>query len=112
MNNNAFHKLAKQIERVENTDINFTKNPKWQFLRAKQDHAYIKLAESQIAYHKSVLERYKGEDEVRFKRQCDKSREQIRFCEDFLKLFTEEAQRVLYGGIDGKKEETIQNTKL
>ena len=112
MKNNDFNKLAKQIERVENTDINFTKNPKWQFLRAKQDQAYIKLAESQIAYHKSVLERYKDEDEVRFKRQCDKSREQIKFCEDFLKLFTDDAQRVLYGGLNAKQKDSIQNTKL
>lgn len=97
MKTSKFLKLAKQIDKVENEDVNFIKNPKWQYLRAKQDKAYVQLANSQIQYHKNILERYKGEDEIRFKRECDKSREQIKFCEEFLKLFSPEFQKVMYG---------------
>lgn len=97
MRASEFQKLAKQIDKIESEDYNFRKNPKWQYLRAKQDNAYIWLAKTQIEMHREILERYKGEDEVRFKRECDKSREQIRFCEEFLKLFSPDVLNFMYG---------------
>jgi hypothetical protein len=98
MRASEFKKIAKQIEKVELEDADYIKNPKWQYLRAKQDNAYIWLAKSQIDHHKTILEKYVGEDEKRFAREIEKSREQIKFCEEFLKLFSPDFEKVLKEG--------------
>lgn len=109
MRHSEFLKIAKQIEKVEDSDPNFVKNPKWQFLRQKQNKEYIDLANSQIAHHKAILERYNGETADRFKRECDKSREQIKFCEEFLKLFDPKIEKIMYGD---KEDEPKEKSKV
>jgi hypothetical protein len=40
-------KIAKKIEKVEDKDSDFCKNPKWQDLRSKQDSLYSELAKQE-----------------------------------------------------------------
>ena len=40
-------KLAKKIEKIEDNDPDYAKNPKWLELRSKQDSLYAELAKKE-----------------------------------------------------------------
>ena len=51
-------RLNKKLSKIEESDANFTQNPKWLELRRQQDEAYNELAKSELEYFIMLNNKY------------------------------------------------------